>query len=210
MGLLQSEIRRIRDELGYNVLNAGAEPYISTSAIFDQVIAQYMQAGAATTSTTLVAAQRSPTLVQLTLASPTGFVAGTNVAVDVDFRYEQARIEQVAGSVITVQLTLAHGDSGGSSYSVTEEGGEMIVREKLREIANIKKRLSKASTQAGLKEADEVQWYEGKQGLGGPLAGLFALLSFWRDELAHTLGVVNLRSVDGSGTGGTASVPVLY
>ena len=52
MALLESEIIRLRFECGYNLLNAGAEPYVSVVAIFNQVIATYMQAGATTTSST--------------------------------------------------------------------------------------------------------------------------------------------------------------
>ncbi len=202
MALLTSELRRIRDELGYNVLQAGAEPYIQTQAVFDQVIALYMQAGAASTSMTVVTAATSPTLVSLTLASATGFTAGDNVAVDVDSRYEQARIESVSGSTIALLLSLAH----SGTYAVSVEGGEMIVREKLREIARVREAISTAVDVAGLKRADEVEWYPGRSGGGAQLQGLQSLLSFWRDELASTLGVVNLRSARTMGS----TMPVLY
>ena len=201
MALLTSELRRIRDELGYNVLNAGAEPYIGVQAVFDQVIAEYMQGGATTTSSTSVTASTTPTPVTLTLASAVGFTAGDTVAVDVDERYEQAKIQAVSGSTITVILSLAH----AGSYPVTVEGGEMIVREKLRQIALVKERIGRLTTRGGLKRADEVEWYEGKRG-DAQVTAAFQLLGFWRDELASTLGVVNLHKAR---RGGGASV-VLY
>lgn len=200
MELLTSELRRIREELGYNVLNAGAEPYISVYAVFDQVIAVYMQGGASTTSSTTVTAASTATPVTLTLASATGFTAGDKVAIDVDDRYEQAHVQAVSGSTITVLLSLAH----SGTYPVTVEGGEMIVREILREIAKVKGKISNAASTAGLKRADEVEWYPGKKG-NGPFDALMRMLDFWRDELATTLGVQNLRKARMGG-----AVPVLY
>jgi hypothetical protein len=200
VALLTSELRRIREELGYNVLDAGAEPYVSVYAVFDQVIAVYMQGGASTTSSTSVTAATTATPVTLTLASATGFTAGDNVAIDVDDRYEQARVQAVSGSTITVLLNLAH----TGSYPVTVEGGEMIVREILREIAKVKARIGQILTIAGLKRADEVEWYPASKGQG-PFAELRNLLNFWRDELASALGVVNLRRARMGG-----GVPVLY
>jgi hypothetical protein len=200
VALLTSELRRIREELGYNVLDAGADPYISIYAVFDQVIAVYMQGGASTTSSTTVTAASTATPVTLTLASATGFTAGDNVAIDVDDRYEQARVQAVSGSTITVLLQLAH----SGTYPVTVEGGEMIVREILREIAKVKARMGQILTIAGLKRADEVEWYPAMKGQG-PFAELRNLLNFWRDELASTLGVQNLWRVRRGG-----GVPVLY
>lgn len=209
--LLESEVKRCRDELGYNVLAIGAEPYITTSAVFNQVIKLYTIGSAQSTSVSLITAappRVGPQLTTITLVDATGFFTGDNVAVDIDARYEQGRIEQITGNVITLQLAQAHGDVGGASYPVTQEGAEMIVREKLRNIAYVKSRILKATTQAGLKQADEIQWYEGKQGLGGPIAGQMALLDFWREELASTLGVQNLRALRGAAGGNTS--PVLY
>jgi hypothetical protein len=200
VALLTSELRRIREELGYNVLDAGAEPYLGVHAVFDQVIAVYMQGGASTTSSTSVTAATTATPVTLTLASATGFTAGDNVAIDVDDRYEQARVQAVSGSTITVLLNLAH----TGTYPVTVEGGEMIVREILREIAKVKARIGQILTIAGLKRADEVEWYPASKGQG-PFAELIKLLSFWRDELASALGVVNLRRARMGG-----GAPVLY
>jgi hypothetical protein len=200
VALLTSELRRIREELGYNVLDAGADPYISVHAVFDTVIATYMQGGASTTSSTTVTAASTATPVTLTLASATGFTAGDKVAIDVDDRYEQAHVQTVSGSTITVLLTLAH----SGTYPVTVDGGEMIVREILREIAKVKGKMSNAASTAGLKRADEVEWYPGRKG-NGPFDALRAMLDFWRDELATTLGVQNLRKARWGG-----AVPVLY
>ncbi len=212
MGLLASELVRVKTELGWNALLIGAEPFIGTSQLFEQVVQTYMSFGPSSTSTTVTQQQLGPTITQITLVSAAGFNVNDKVAVDVDARYEQARIESISGNMLTLQLFQAHGDIGGSSYFVSVEGGEFVVRENLREIANVKARISKAVVQAGLKQADEVQWYPGKSGMGGPLDGLYSLLNFWRDELAHTLGVPNLRMLDGSGAGssGQSSTPVLY
>ena len=56
MALLTSELMRIRAELGYNALGVGAEPYVGITAVFDQIVKVYLNAGATTTSATAVTA----------------------------------------------------------------------------------------------------------------------------------------------------------
>jgi hypothetical protein len=158
MALLTSEITRIKYELGWNVLNAGAEPYIGVAAVFDQVVAQYMKAGASTMSSTAVVAAAAPTPSALTLLSATGFNVGDRIVVDVDARQEFAMVETVAGSAVTVLLSLAH----TGTYPVTVEGGESIVREILRQLQGIGApggRIDKAAAGAGIKRADDVEFF---------------------------------------------------
>jgi len=202
MALLTSEIMRIRVELGYNALNVGAEPYIGTQAVFNQVIQTYMQGGASTTSSTTVTAASAPTPVTLTLASATGFTVGDRVAVDVDARYESAVIETLSGSTATVLLSSAH----SGTYPVSVEGGESIVREALRAIAACKAQLTgSALRSAGLKRADEVEFYADQKGASSRLADTRRELMAWRDELAGVLGVVNYWRT-GRGGGGARGV----
>ena len=119
MALLDSEIARIKAELGYNLLTTGALPYIGITQVFEQVIQDNVLAGASTTSTTAVSAQSTPTPVGITLASATGFAAGVRVVLDVDDRQETATVQSMSGSVITVQLTGVH----SGTYPVTVDGG---------------------------------------------------------------------------------------
>lgn len=201
MALLTSEIMRIRVELGYNALNVGAEPYIGTQAVFNQVIQTYMQGGASTTSSTAVTAAATPTPVTLTLASATSFTVGDHVAVDVDARYESAVIETLSGSTITVLLSGTH----SGTYPVSVEGGESIVREALRAIAACKALLTGSGLRsAGLKRADEVEFYATTRGASSRLADIRHELATWRDELAAVLGVQNLWRVRGGSARGVA------
>lgn len=186
MALSTSELRRIRAELGYNVLNAGAEPFIGVHAVFDQVIAEYMQAGAATTSTTAVTAASSPTPVAITLASATGFTAGDRVIIDVDTRQEIVTIQSVSGSAITVQLQLTH----SGTYPVEVEGGQSIVRRLLRNLAAISEQVDSAGSTAGIKKVDEIEFFG--EGSSAQLSRLLELQMSQRDELASVLGVQNL------------------
>lgn len=194
MALLESEIYRIRAELGYPVLTIGAEPYIEHVAIFDQVIQPYIESGAQTTSTTTVAATTDPTPSTLTLASSTGFHLGEIVIVDVDARQERVTVEAIAGSTITVLLTKAH----AGSYPVTVEGGESIVRGILGRLRDADDRLLSAAQTAGLKSVGRgaVEWY----GSGGAtiVGTLKDLKNYHRNELAACLGVPNMRNY-GSG-----------
>jgi len=186
LALLNSELQRVRYELGYNVLAAGAEPYISYVAIFDKVVQTYLNAGAKTTSTTAVTAASAATPVALTLTDATGFTAGDRVVVDVDARQEWATVTLVSGSAITVPLKLTH----SGTYPVTVEGGEAIVRELLVKIRQVRDRMALQYGSGALKKVDEVEFYDrgGKSAFGV----LGENLMYWRDELSGALGVPNL------------------
>lgn len=197
MALLTSELRRMRYELGYNVLDVGAEPYIGVSALFESVIQTYMQSGATTTSTTTVAAASEPTPVTITLASATGFSAFDTVWVDVDSRQESATVQSVSGSTITLLLSLAH----TGTYPVTVEGGEAIVRSILRKLVAIGDELGDgASGSAGIKRVDEIEFFQDSASDGGRTASLQKLRDYWRDELASALGIVRLNKPRGCGS----------
>lgn len=208
MGLSTAEVRRIKYELGYNLLAVGAEPYISFVSLFDQVIQPYLTAGAATTSSTSVTAADVPTPVGLLLASATDFSAGDRVVVDVDDRQESATIQSLSGSTITVLLTGVH----SGTYPVEVEGGCSIVRAILRKLQAIgglgatatADALSKALASAGIKKVDEVEFFgDGSSSSQTRLVQVKALREYWRDELASALGVVRFN---GRGGGSTVSV----
>jgi len=183
MALLQSELIRLKAELGFNVLAVGAEPYISIVALFDQVIAPYMTAGAATTSSTSVSAQESLTPVTLTLADSTGFSEWCRVVVDVDARQEIATARAITGATVTLDLRRAH----TGTYPVTVEGGESIVREYLARIREVKAEMAGTFGEGQLKQVDEISFYQsGVNTLFGNLGGQ---LAWWRDELASILGI---------------------
>jgi hypothetical protein len=194
VALLTSELRRLRYELGYNVLDAGAEPYIGVHAVFEQVIQTYMQAGATTTSATAVTAATTPTPVTLTLADGTGFTAFDRAMVDVDGRLEVATIQLVSGNDITLMLELAH----SGTYPVAVEGGEAIVRQILRRLDLIAAELGDGGVlaSAGLRRVDEIEFANDLR--SSRREETEALREYWRDELASALGVRNLRSVRGS------------
>lgn len=204
MALLTSELQRIRFELGYNNLSVGAEPYISYVAMFDRVVAPYINSGAKTTSTTNVAAAEEPTLQNIVLASATGVSAGDAVWLDVDARQERAIVEQVVGSTISVFLMKAHGVLAGTlAYSVTVEGGEAIVRELLNNIRSVRDAMSVSGANSaslisggGLKRVDEIEFYGQVKGAGATGGAAFQnlndQLAYWRRELASALGVPNM------------------
>lgn len=186
MSLLDSEVRRLKYELGYNVLSAGAEFYIGVTAVFEQVIQAYTTAGAVTTSATAVVAATSPTPRTLTLTSATGFSAFDAVVIDVDARQERAVVQSISGSTITVLLSRVH----TGTYTVTVEGGESIVRDILRQLVDLSSKLDGSASQAGIKKVDEVEFFDG----GARFRGLVEHREYLRNELASALGVVNLRT----------------
>lgn len=190
MALLESEIKRIKYELGYNVLLVGAEPWVGVSQLFEQVVGPYTHAGASTTSSTpvtAVAAGSGAALASLTLADADGFHALDRVVVDVDDYQEAATVRGVSGSVVTLFLSKAH----SGTYPVTVEGGESLVREVLSRIRAASSALGDGgAAAAGVKQVDEIEFF----GNQTRRVELEALRSMWRDELAMLLGVPNLRT----------------
>lgn len=191
MSLLDSEVMAIRAELGFNVLTIGAMPYVGYTSLFDQIIQPYTQGGAVTSCSTSVTAATTATPVTLTLASATGFAALDRVVVDVDDLQEIATIRSVSGSTISVVLSLAH----SGTYPVVVEGGESQIRDCLRRLRDIKNRLLSAAKTAGLKRAEDLEWYP-----NAVAVGLFSQRNAARGELADMLGLGDMwRAKRGAG-----------
>ncbi len=212
MALTDSEIARVKAEMGFNVLSVNSEPYIGHAAVFEQVIQPYATGGAATTSATPVTAASSPTPQSLTLASATGFAAGAIVVIDVDSRQERATIQSLSGAAMTVQLSLAH----TGTYPVVVEGGESIIREILRELARLatgigsaRSAISVLGASAGIKKVDEIEFFGGGSSVGAqgvdPVTQILKLREYWRDELASVLGMDRLN---GRNRGGGCEIGV--
>lgn len=205
MALLESEVLRIRAELGYPLLSNSAAPYVGGFyALFEQVIAQYVQAGATTTCSTVVAEAEVPTPVTLALASAAGVAAGARIVVDVDVRQEVVTVQSLSGSNVTALLSLPH----TGTYPVTVEGGETIVRECLRELSNLRTTISALRNRVGLKKAgEEIEFFGGGSTLASQgidqLTQVLQLQEHWRNELARALNVARLN---GPGAGGGSSI----
>lgn len=188
MALLDSEIARIKTELGFHVLSSAAVPWADSTAAFDLLVQPYVDGGASTTSSTTVTATDGGALASITLASATGFEAGARMVVDVDSRQEVATIRTLSGSVATAFLSLAH----SGTYPVTVEGPETIVREILTEIRKTREKLLSQYGSGALKRVDEVEFY----GVGTETAFgiLGSSLAWYREQLASALGVKSMWS----------------
>jgi len=207
LALLDSEVWRIKHELGYNVLTAGAEPYVNgVVAVFNQVIQQYLEGGASTTCSTTVAAATTPTPVTLALASAAGFSSLVRIVVDVDARQEVATVQNLTGANATVLLSKAH----SGTYPVWVEGGESIVRGILNRLWALGEYQS--STLAGVAPSAGIKAIVGEiefetSGVGGKtrIQQLQSLRNYWRNELASALGVENLHTT-GTGSASTTTM----
>lgn len=199
MALLDSEVARIKAELGYNVLTVGAEPYIGVSRLFEIAIQPYTSSGASTTSVTTVASVSTPTAVTLTLASGTGFASGVAVIVDVDSLAERATARNVSGTALSVILSKAH----SGTYPVIVEGGESIIREllwKLRDLTAPGGLIETIAARAGIIEVDEIKFAVNSQtGRTTGLSGILEVQEYLRDELASVLNVQRFNSRRGGG-----------
>lgn len=190
MALLDSEIQRIRFELGYTVMGVNAEPYVEYFGTIDRIVGLYLNAGATTTSSTTVTAASTLTQVTLTLASASGFAAGETVWIDVLPQQERATVQSVSGSTIVVYLQKAH----VGTYPVTVDGGESIIRQKLAQLYDIDEKTGSAINTAGLKRVDDIEFYGGTTKTSQATM-LQQLRDMRRDELASALGVANLHKL---------------
>lgn len=196
MALTTPEIARIKFELGWNVLDVGAEPFIGVSSLFAQVIAPFIQGGAITTSSTAIVASSPASLAAVTLLSATGVAAGDRVIIDVEDAQEITTVRSIAGAVMSVFLAKAH----PGTYPVTVEGGEAIVREllgHLRRFSEPRGLIAKASGSAGIKKVDEIEFSDNY--MTSRSRELRREQSYWRDELASALGCENRRGSSGGG-----------
>jgi hypothetical protein len=189
MALTPSEILRIRLELGYNGLTLSALPYAfdGITAIFDQVLTPYLQSGLLTTSSTAVVAVgvgNPPADATLTLASVVGLSVMDRMVIDVDTAQETAHISNIVGSTITLALQNAH----TPPYAVNQEGAEAVVRDRLNQCIAISARIGRASSRAGVKKADEVEFFAGTGSQRGVIGDLLYLQQHWRTELATACG----------------------
>lgn len=185
MALLDSEVARIKAELGYSLLSQG-QVYIGTAAIFEQVIQVYLGAGATTTSATDITGDGTPK--SITLTSATGFAAGARVVVDVDGRQETVTVQALSGTTLTALFLKTH----TGTYPVTVEGGETLAREKLVACQILHEALTGAADGTGaLKRAEDIEWHPPAPGTSQYRA-IREDLMLARDELASVLGVENL------------------
>jgi hypothetical protein len=203
VALLQSELARLKTELGYNALTLSALPYAADgiTQLFEQVVQPYLQAGELNHSSTAVVAPSSgaPAVVTLTLlTTPTAIVQGDRLIVDQDGFQEAAHVQNVTLTTVTLALSKAH----AGTYPVTVEGGEAIVRYYLGQCIAIADRIVRAAGRAGVKKADEVEFFPSMSNQRGAIDDLIHLQRYWRQELASAVGVANLRDGRGASGGG--------
>jgi hypothetical protein len=207
--LSQSDLQRIKHELQFSQLTVGAEPYIGVTRYFEQIVQSFINSGVITSSATVVPASPTfPTAVSLTLASPSGGAQppGTlavldHVIVDVDAAQEFATVMSVQSNSITVQLSKAHG--AGGAYPIEQEGGEALVRIHLNYLRKIADRIQRFGARAGIKKADEVEFFGGSHGRSSEDSGfktLGQMQQHFRRELCMLLfGVGSIQQFQGGG-----------
>lgn len=201
--LAQSELQRIKHELGFNQLTVGAVPYVQITQYFEQIVQPQLQADALTTSATAVTASPTPAAVALTLASATGFAMFARAVVDIDENQESAQVQSVAGNVITLFLSLAH----SGTYPVQLESGITLVRDYLRRLRSIAIQIETVPSRAGVRKVDEIL-LETNRNQATQLVTLLQTQKRWREELCMLLfGVGNVQEF-GSGGGGGARLAV--
>lgn len=157
MALSDAELFRLRTELGDNLLEVAASPYLGLRSVWTVIQANLDEPTITTTSTTTVSTAGA---TALTLASATGFAAKQRVQIDTDEQREVVTIRAVSGSTISVLCRKTH----SGTYPVEVETGETIVRGLLQDLEIARQRILDAASSAGLKQVDEVQWFGASDG----------------------------------------------
>src|SRR6478736_2496911 len=157
MALSDSEIQEIKVEFGWHALTTDALPYVSWTALFEQVIQPNVSSLASTTSVTAVTPSAPPAPTAIVLGDATGFAAGQRIVVDVDARQETVTIASLSGSSATATFALTH----SGTYPVAVECGETLVRGRLTQIRATKTKLRTTFGLGTLKRADDVEFYQG-------------------------------------------------
>jgi hypothetical protein len=199
MPLQPNEVQRLKQELGFNQLTLGAEPYIGITQYFEQIVLPNLQDSGLTSSSTTVAASGTPALVTLQLLSATSFTPMCRAVVDVDENQETAQVSSVVNNSIALFLSLAH----AGTYPVAVEGGLSMVRDYLRKLRNVAVTLEKVPSRAGVQKVDTIG-LETKAGQATQLDTLLAAQKNWRAELCQMLfGVGQISEFRRSGAGGS-------
>lgn len=151
--LTDSELARIRAEVGDHILATDAEPYFGSQHVYtvirDNVTSDDV---AATTSSTTVSAA-GPTTISV--ASATGLVAGQKIQLDCDGARETVTIRNVSGTTLSVICKKTH----SGTYPVEIESPLTLVRGILYDLASLEQNDSLDSVgTSGLKRVDEVEW----------------------------------------------------
>ena len=149
--LSDMEVQRLRYELGANLLEIGAEPYIDHMRIFDVIqdnlASSEYEVTACTTNVT------STGVTTLTLGAVDGLDTGTRIVLDQDEAQEVVSVRRVTGldtiSVICRKLHTA-------TFPVEIESGLTIVRGLLWELVMLAEKIRESTDFDGIKQVDEV------------------------------------------------------
>jgi hypothetical protein len=180
--LTDDELARIKREVMSNVLDLGASPYIDQLSVFQLIRDHVVSSTVAPTTSSTAVTSTGPTV--LTLDSVTGLVSGSRVVLDCDDQRETVTVRAVMGSTISVVCRKLH----GGTYPVEVESPLTTVRGLLSDLISMELLERDAPASAGLKKADEVEWFGGG-GDDSPMKALARRRAALRMELANVLGI---------------------
>jgi hypothetical protein len=191
MALTSSEIQSLRYHLGYGAIGI-ASPYLPDTflELFRDVVAPNLETGTSTTSATSVAAAGTATIVVL---NATDITARTRLVVDVGDKEETVTVRAVSGTSITADFANTH---TSTPYPVAIESGETRLRSLLSaaDAAHTKMTATTAIDSAGLKRAEDIEWYpDGMTGIVGGVIG--AQLRAYRQIVMQLSSLVRVQPV---------------
>lgn len=196
--LTDDELQRVRRELADNVLDIGAVPYVGHRAIYDVIRDNCSSSSVAPTASSTAVAAAGATV--LTLGTTAGLAVGDKVQLDADDARETVSVRAITGTTggtISVVCRKPH----AGTYPVEQESALTLVRGTLADLAVIQDEINAARAAAGLKRADEVEWF-GAAGERTALEELRRAQHALRRDLARLVGLgalldINARRGDG-------------
>lgn len=164
MALTTAELDSLRNHLGYGNIATAAEPYTPDTfyEVFSGIVSPHLSTGTETSATTTIEARSTTTV---TPASMTGIAVYGQLVVDVGEQAETVIVKAVTATTFTAYFTKAH--TGG--YPIATMSGLARLRLLLWDADVAWQQIADrfAGKSAGIKKADEVEFFQGMEVLKG-------------------------------------------
>lgn len=175
MALTTAELDSLRHHLGYGNLSVHAEPYTPDTyyEVFSGIVSPNLSTGTETSATTAITAGATTTV---TPASMDDIVAYGQLVVDVGTDAEVVIVKAVTSTTFTAHFAKAHATTG---YPIATMSGLARLRLLLWDADAAWRAMTDGvvGSSAGIKQVDEIEFFQGMQVLKGKVDHYKAIVS---------------------------------
>lgn len=196
MALTADEVTQLRFHLGFGNVGVGAYPYTPDGfqQLFEDVIGPNLASGTETTTASAVTAAGVATI---TLASATGFAASQRVVVDVGDDVEIVVVRALSGANLSAKFALTHAANFPVVTLSPVARLRMLIHAADKSWASQNE--SGIAQRAGIKRADDVEFFPGSELLG--------IRGAQYDQIVDSIAsLVRVRPLRSSGSGARVEV----